>query len=144
MNSKQKLFTEFFKTMIKMRKMLDQSIAVPMDKRISTILQMQAMRYIDENPGLTAGELANGLQMSSSAITQLTDRLIEANLISRKHGKVDRRSIHFELTLTGKKHLQKSLKSIKERMSKILDPISEKDLKEVIRIFNTLLKKHNQ
>ena len=144
MNQKQKLFTEFFEIMRKMRKLLDQSIAVPMDQRITTILQIQALKLIDRNPGLSAKELADDLQMSSSAITQLTDRLVDAKLILRKPSQVDRRSICFKLSSTGKKHLQKSLESFKKKISKILAPMSEEDMKQVIRIFGDLLQKHSQ
>lgn len=144
MNQKQKLFSEFFLTMKKMRKLLDHTIDISPDKKISTMLQIQAMEYIQDHSGLTAGELATGLQMSSSAVTQLTDRLIDSDLISRKHSKIDRRAIHFELTSAGKKHLQESIELIKEKTSKILSPMSETDLEEVIRIFKNILKQHNK
>ncbi len=143
-NKKQELFSEFFTTMIKMRKLLEQTIAIPTDKRIATVLQTQALKIMSENPNLTAGELANKLKMSSSAITQLTDRLIESQLISRKHSQDDRRVIHFNLTSTGKKQLQKTLVMIKEKTSQILKPMSKKDLTEVIRIFNKILEAYNE
>ena len=142
MNQKQKLFSDFFRIMVQMRKLLNQTIDVPSHKKTSTILQRQALEYINNNPGLTAGELATGLQMSSSAVAQLTDRLISSKHISRKHSKTDRRTIHFELTSSGKIHLQKQLIIRKEVASKILAPMSENDLKEVIRIFNNILEKN--
>ena len=125
-----------------MRKLLSQTTDIPADKRISTMLQSQALEYINENPELSAGELAAGLQMSSSAVSQLTDRLIAAKFISRKHSKVDRRTIHFSLSLAGKRHLHKLLAKRKIEASKILGPMSENDLKEVIRIFNNVLEKN--
>jgi len=143
MNKNNQLFTEFFETMMEMRKILDQSIAIPMDKRVTTILQLQALKYINENPKLTASKLATGLKMSSSAITQLTDRLIDTKLISRKHSQIDRRAIHFKLTPAGEKHLQKSLELIKNKVGLILEPMPDKDLQEIVRIFNNFLEKHN-
>jgi MarR family transcriptional regulator, organic hydroperoxide resistance regulator len=141
-SQKQTLFSEFYKTMTRMRKLLNKTTDVPADKQVSTMLQSQALEYIDENPELSAGELAAGLQMSSSAVSQLTDRLIAAKFVSRKHGKADRRAIHFELTSIGKKHLHKLLARRKVEASKILGPMSENDLREVIRIFNNVLEKN--
>ena len=142
MNQKQKLFSEFFKTMIKMRKILDQTIDVSDNDKVSTLLQMQALEQIQEHSQLTAGELASSLQMSSSALTQLTDRMIDAKLITRVHSETDRRLVYLRLTSVGQKHFLKTMKSIKNKTSEILDPISEKDLKEVIRIFSEFLSKY--
>lgn len=144
MNQKQKLFSEFFKTMIKMRKILDQTIEASDNNKISTLLQMQALEYIQDHKQITAGDLASSLQISSSSLTQLTDRMIYAKLISRVHSKTDRRSIYLTLTDSGKKHLKKTMKSIEGETSKILAPMSENDLKKVISIFNNILEKQNE
>lgn len=142
MHKKQKLFSEFYKTMSQMRRLLSQTLGDPSRENISTMLQGQALEYINENPRLTAGDLAGGLQMSSSAVTQLTNRLLAVNYISRKHSQIDRRAIHFELTIVGKKHLHELLTNRKMVASKILSSMSENDFKEVIRIFNNVLEKN--
>ena len=142
MTQKQKLFSKFFKTMIKMRKVLDETIDASDDSKVSTLLQMQALEQIEKHSQLTAGELASALNMSSSALTQLTDRMISAKLISRIDSKTDRRLVYLKLTNVGKKHFQKTMKSIESKTSKILEPIAEKDLKEVVRIFSEFLTKY--
>ena len=142
MNDRQQLFSEFFGTMIRVRKILDQAFGLSGENKVSSMLQMQALEHIQQNSKITAGELASHLHMSSSALTQLTDRMIDAELISREHCLSDRRSVCLSLTSSGKKQFRERMKLIKTETSKILEPISDKDLSQIVRIFSDFLVQH--
>jgi DNA-binding MarR family transcriptional regulator len=139
---KQKTFSNFFYTLIQMRKILDQTLEGSGDNKIQTLLQVQALEILQKNPKIIASQIGSRLQMSSSAVTQLTDRLFESKLISRIPGEKDRRSVHLVLTSLGEKHLVETMKKIKQKTKKILDPIPEKDLNIIVNIFSSFLEKY--
>lgn len=140
--NKQKDFSKFFNTMLKMRKILDQTLDDADEGNVPTMLQVQTLKTIKENPLITASGLASKLQMSSSALTQMTDRLIKFQLISRKADKNDRRLIHLVLTPQGDQHLSQILKKLEENANQILAPISTQDLQTVVTIFENFLSKY--
>ena len=143
-STKQKDFSSFFNTMLKMRKILDQTLDDSHGNFVPTMLQVQTLKTIQENPLITASELAYKLQMSSSAITQMTDRLIKTRLISRKINKNDRRLVQLNLTPHGEKHLTQVLKKMEQKANQVLAPISTADLQTIVKIFNNFLKENEK
>ncbi|HNU62565.1 MAG: MarR family winged helix-turn-helix transcriptional regulator [Candidatus Bilamarchaeum sp.] len=142
--NKQKDFSKFFNTMLKMRKILHQTLDDTDGDNIPTMLQVQTLKTIKENSPITASELASRLQMSPSALTQMTDRLIKSKFISRKNDKNDRRLILLSLTNDGEQHLASILKRMEQKANQILDPISAKDLETVVTIFEDFLQKYEK
>lgn len=142
--TKQKKFSSFFNTMLKMRKILDQTLVDNNENNIPTMLQVQALKTIQENSLITASELASKLQMSPSAVTQMTDRLIKSKFIARKTDKNDRRLILLALTSDGKQHLALTLKKMEQKANKILAPISAQDLQTVVTIFENFLQNYEK
>jgi DNA-binding MarR family transcriptional regulator len=143
-SNKQKDFSGFFNTMLKMRKILGQTLDDSQDDNIPTILQVRTLKMIQENPLIIPSELAFKLQMSSSAITQMTDRLIKLELISRKIDKNDRRLVRLSLSSHGEQYLLKILKRMEQKANKILAPISAQDLQTIVRIFNNFLQEYEK
>lgn len=142
--NQQKDFSKFFNTMLKMRKILDQTLDDSDEDNIPTMLQVQTLKTIKENSPITANELALRLQMSPSALTQMTDRLIKSKFISRKNDKNDRRLILLSLTSDGEEHLASILKRMEQKANQILAPISAKDLETVVSIFEDFLQKYEK
>ena len=130
--------------MLKMRKILHQTLDDTDGDNIPTMLQVQTLKTIKENSPITASELASRLQMSPSALTQMTDRLIKSKFISRKNDKNDRRLILLSLTNDGEQHLASILKRMEQKANQILDPISAKDLETVVTIFEDFLQKYEK
>lgn len=143
-NNKQNKFSSFFNTMLKMRKILDQTLEDNHGDNISTMLQVQALKTIKDNSPITASELATRLQMSPSAITQMTDRLVKSKLITRSTDKNDRRLILLTLTNQGEQHLALILKKMEQKANKILAPISERELQTVVAIFENFLEQYEK
>lgn len=142
--NKQKDFSKFFNTMLKMRKILHQTLDDTDGDNIPTMLQVQTLKTIKENSPITASELASRLQMSPSALTQMTDRLIKSRFIFRKNDKNDRRLILLSLTSDGEEHLASILKKMEQKANQILAPISAKDLETVVSIFEDFLQKYEK
>ena len=131
------LVEQFLEVLVRFKRFLDQS--VPVDDRVGTLLQFYAVRFLDWHPDSTVGELAEGLQMSSSAVSQLTDRLVESGLIKRTNDSDDRRIVRLSNTVKGKAHLLLISKRAIKKGNEIFDKLSDEDLQEIIRIYNKFL-----
>jgi DNA-binding MarR family transcriptional regulator len=142
--AKQKDFSSFFNTMLKMRKILDQTLDDNNGDNIPTMLQVQTLKTIKENSPITASKLASRLQMSPPALSQMTDRLIKSRFITRKTNNDDRRLILLTLTNEGEEHLASILKIMEQKANQILSPISAKDLQTIVNIFEDFLKKYEK
>jgi DNA-binding MarR family transcriptional regulator len=65
--------------------------------------QLQALLCLHEQGPLKLTKLAEALEVIPSSATRLCDRLVAADLITRKTGTVDRREVVLQLTTSGKK-----------------------------------------
>lgn len=131
------LIEQFLETLVRFKRFLDQS--VPVDDRVGTLLQFYAIRFLDRHSDSTVGDLAEGLQMSSSAVSQLTDRLVELGLIKRTHDQDDRRIVRLSNTIKGKAHLLLVSKRVNKKGKETFAKLSDEDLQEIIRIYNKFL-----
>jgi DNA-binding MarR family transcriptional regulator len=136
-----KLLSEFLTKAVKVRRLIEQSSSF--EDKATTLLQIQALTYIFKHPKTPVGALANELSMSLSAVTQLSNRLSEANYIQRENSPVDRRIIWLSITPNGMEQIQLFKKQLEENHFKILSTVPESDLKELIRIFSNILEKQN-
>lgn len=131
------LVEQFLETLVRFKRFLDQS--VPVDDRVGTLLQFYAIRFLDRHSDSTVGDLAEGLQMSSSAVSQLTDRLVELGLIKRTHDQDDRRIVRLSNTIKGKAHLLLVSKRANKKGKEMFAKLSDEDLQTIIRIYNKFL-----
>ncbi len=136
-NYRTKLLSEFLSKAIKVRRLIEQTSSFE-DKAI-TLLQVQALVYINEHPKTPVGPLADELCMSLSAVAQLTNRLTEGHYIQRENDTTDRRIICLSTTPEGSKQIEVFKKQLDKKHFNFFSAISENDLKELVRIFNTIL-----
>ena len=142
MDSKKRILLEqFLDTMSKIRRFVDKLSPVNFQNKMATILQIHALTFLKENPKSTVGKLGKYLAMSSSSITQLTERLVKDNWVKRTYNPKDRRIVHISLTESGENQLRQMRRKRIEKMSRFLSYMPEKDLKEIVRIHTSLLEK---
>ncbi len=139
-NSKQSLIERFFVTTIKIRRVIDQMSNVSIEDKVATMLQMQALTYLKDRPKITVGELGSELHMSSSAIAQLTDRLVNSKFVIRETDDLDRRIVRLELTKDGKKELIKIHTKMLKKINKFASYISSEDLETIVNVQSRVLK----
>jgi len=132
-----KLVAEFLNKAVKVRRLIEQTSSFE-DKAI-TLLQVHALTYIHEHSETSVGSLADELSMSLSAVAQLTNRLADAEYIQRKDSSTDRRIICLSLTPKGEEQIEIYHKQLETNHFRFLSAIPENDLKELIRIFTTIL-----
>jgi len=138
---KQILFLEFIQLVERMRKFSEKISGKGLEAPGITPLQVQALDYIKENPGTPVRGLSEHLSISSSAISQLTDRLFALKLIDRKSDSSDRRSVLVSLTKKGGEDLKKFKKKQIKDINFITKYMSTDDIEQMIKIHRNVLKK---
>ena len=136
----QKTIDEFIHVNQEIKEVMERKSSINYDTKVVPRLQFFALKYISQNSGLTVGELADVLMMSSSSIAQLIERLINKGWIKKVEDKDDRRIFHILLTDKGEKEVVKMDEVFFKKMSSMLSLISEQDVKEIWRIQKNLLK----
>lgn len=132
-----KLLSEFLNKALQVRRLLEKFSSFE-DKAL-TLLQTQALKFINLNTETSIGSLAKELNISLSSTTQLTNRLVGGGWVNRKNDPNDRRIITLSLSPNGQKQLQVSTKKLFSSHYALLTSIPESDLKEMVRIFTNIL-----
>lgn len=73
-------------------------------------------------------DLAERLRMSSSAATQLVNKLVEDGRLTRTADRKDRRRIRLALTPAGSRQLLQAKKRRIETLGRLLEPLSDTEL----------------
>ncbi len=132
---------EFLEQFTKMMRVIHR-IALPRNifdtESVITPLQLEASLYLRMHPKSTVSALGGYLQLSSSAIAQLTDRLAKSGFIKRENNPRDRRSVILSLTPRGEQVFSRLHKARIEKMEELIALLPEKDVKELGRIFKNL------
>jgi DNA-binding MarR family transcriptional regulator len=138
--SKQELLNQFMQSLMRIRRIAEQSFVISTKDKSTTLLQNQALLYLKNRPESTVGELAKKMGLSSSSAAQLIERLINLNVIKKIIDKNDHRIIHLILTKRGQIQTEISHCILSEKVGNVFFQMPEEDLKEVVRIFTKFLK----
>lgn len=106
----------------------------------STMLQLEALMYVNENGPVTMKDFSEHLLMSMSSATQLAERLVGNKFLERIFDENDRRVIKLHITKEGKLEITKQKTRMKEMIKTIYKGLSDKDLKEYLRILKLIFK----
>ena len=139
--NRQKLIKQYIAVIMKWIRIVRLSSNVSLKDKVTTILQMQALLYLRKHSHATVGELAGELNMSSPAAATFIDRLFDSNWITREDDPHDRRITRLVITKEGKTKLALIQRKHFEQMNEIVSLMPEADLKEMIRIMETAIKK---
>ena len=83
--------------------------------------QRLALRIIEVTPGITAGKLADALDLHRSTVSGLVNRLEELGLLTRRGDRRDRRVVTLELTAAGRKLTARTVVTIEVALSQLID-----------------------
>jgi DNA-binding MarR family transcriptional regulator len=98
------------------------------------LMDVQALRRIDHDPGISAGELARSLWMAESAVTAVLNRLEAAGLIVRQRASRDRRVVRLVLTDRGKALLEETERMHLDQVSRRFSALSVEDLDQLANL----------
>jgi DNA-binding MarR family transcriptional regulator len=96
-----------------------------------TPLHFEIMKLLDEEGGLPVVEIGKRLVLAKAHMTQLVDKLVEKEMITRKSDPGDRRVTLIYLTGKGKRCLESLHSSIGDALEKALSSLSENDLRDL-------------
>src|SRR5262245_21759998 len=76
-------------------------------------------------------DIANAMEISSSAATQLVDAPVHAGFVVREEGTKDRRLVQLRLSAKGKKHIASMKEKRIAEMEGLFDSLTDTDLEEL-------------
>jgi DNA-binding MarR family transcriptional regulator len=103
--------------------------------------QWFVLTLIEHSKKTNIKEIAEALEMSSSAATQLVDVLVQAELVLRQEDPEDRRSVQLELSPKGKKHIAATKEKRISEMAEVFDTLTDSELKEFVRLHKKITSK---
>lgn len=144
------IITEYFDTMHSMRRLMmclgeshDTKVSSS-SKQVLTRAQIGVMMLITHRNMHTVKAIADHLGVSPSAATQIVNGLVDANLVDREPNSGDRRQVDITITIKGKKFLQATKKTMQQRFTEILEPLTATELLELTRIQKKILDHFNK
>ena len=100
--------------------------------------ELRTMAGIAEEDGITPKQLATSLELTSGAITAITNSLVERGLVSRSAQAHDRRSLLLALTDTGHALMEATYERYQEALSSATSGLATSDEELLVRALSTL------
>jgi DNA-binding MarR family transcriptional regulator len=102
-------------------------------------VDFSVLRLVDLAGELSPGELAELTLRSTGGMTQVVDRLVKQGLVGRTPDPSDRRKVLVALTPKGKRLVDQAQSSYARERSRVLGPLSERELRDVDAAVRRLL-----
>lgn len=100
--------------------------------------QYYVLRYIYKRGVCTSTELADVFAVNKSAITAMTNRLVEKGMIARGKDEDDRRVISLTLTEKGKMWLVETERKVYELVETMMTKLSHEEIEQFIQTYEKL------
>ncbi|XWN53576.1 MarR family transcriptional regulator [Anoxybacillus flavithermus] len=100
--------------------------------------QYYVLRYIYKRGVCTSTELADVFAVNKSAITAMTNRLVEKGMIARGKDEDDRRIIALSLTEKGEQWLVETERKVYELVETIMTKLSHEEIEQFIQTYEKL------
>ncbi|EGL83641.1 regulatory protein MarR [Caldalkalibacillus thermarum TA2.A1] len=100
--------------------------------------QFFLLRYIQRCGQCTSTQLADAFVVNKSAITAITNRLVNKGFLERKRDPRDRRLVCLELSPAGKKWLYATEEKIYQLVKKVITHFSQQEIETFINTYEKL------
>ncbi len=104
-----------------------------------TMTQLRVLFHLRVDEGLTAGCLADRLDVSPSALTRIMDRLVRNSLVRREAGGDDRRVVLHYLTDRGRQTIEEIERSARASMYRWFGQLEPHQLERLVLALRDLL-----
>ena len=91
-----------------------------------------------EPEGVSASRIADMSSITPGAVTQFVDALVNRGLVSREGDPNDRRVVKLKITQFAESSLEKLKKEHRASMERVLSPLSDEDIRQLIDILSKL------
>ena len=118
------IITQFFRAeMRRNASFLTESLSVP---------QFRMLAFLDRHPGASLSQVAEHLGVTKATASNLTERLVQKNLVSKVENPQERRHVVLNLTEIGKYHLQQVRAMTSARIASVLADLPKEQLQSVV------------
>jgi DNA-binding MarR family transcriptional regulator len=104
--------------------------------------QLEALFLLSKQP-LTIKNLAELLKITGGAATQIVNNLASEGFVERFSNNTDRRKVDIKLTPEGKIKFEKLKTAYLDRLSDILEPVSDEQLRTLVHNMEKILTQIN-
>lgn len=104
--------------------------------------QLEALFLLSKQP-LTIKNLAELLKITGGAATQIVNNLASEGFVERFSNNTDRRKVDIKLTPEGKVKFEKLKSAYLDRLSDILEPVSDEQLRSLVHNMEKVLSQIN-
>lgn len=106
--------------------------------------QSVVLYFVAKRKKSNVKEIAEKLNVTSSAATQLIDGLVKNGFLEKTEGQDDRRIVNVAITEKTKKQIARMQERILERIQEILSPLSEEEFKTYLKITQKIAENLNR
>ncbi|MDZ7958326.1 MAG: MarR family transcriptional regulator [Aulosira sp. DedQUE10] len=97
-----------------------------------SIPQFRTLAFLDRHPGASLSQVAEHLGVTRATASNITDRLVQKNLVSRVENPQERRHVLLNLTEIGKYHLQQVRSLTSARIASVLTHLPKEQIQSVV------------
>ncbi|WP_425388087.1 MarR family winged helix-turn-helix transcriptional regulator [Ectobacillus panaciterrae] len=101
--------------------------------------EFSVLRALYANSPQMASQIASEVNVTSSHITAVTDRLVKKELVMRKRSDSDRRIVYLEITDKGREVAEKLENLRKEYYKEKFGGWSDEEMQKVLELFDRVL-----
>ena len=105
-----------------------------------TLPQYRVLMLVKHRGSMSISELRNQLKIAQSSASEMVERLVQQNLLSREKDPNDKRITLFKLSKKAEKILEWRKDTMEDCYRKVLNPLSQKEQQELVSAFETILK----
>lgn len=127
MDAREDLIQQIFEEMTMIKRTMASQHGRPSELNIP-LAQGKLLYIVSQREGLSIKEIAEVMQVTGSAVTQLVELLVKADLLVRESDPNDRRILRISLSPEGFKKLKELKKFFLEQTGKLLSPLSDEEL----------------
>ena len=103
-----------------------------------TITQLRVLFLLRAEPDLSAGALAERLDVTPSTLTRIMDRLVRNALIERVPAKEDRRLVLHSLSDAGRELVEETERRYRAKMDRVLSRLNEQQVARLVEALRDL------
>lgn len=97
-----------------------------------TITQLRVLFALRREDGLSAGALAELLNVTPSTITRIMDRIVQHSLVRRDVGDDDRRLVRHRLTDIGRTTIEQMERVFRGRMDRVFAQLNDDQVERIV------------
>ncbi|HSX57954.1 MAG TPA: MarR family transcriptional regulator [Candidatus Saccharimonadales bacterium] len=100
-------------------------------------------RLIKEKEGISVKEIASSLNVTSAAVTQMVDQLVEKEMVTREEDPNDRRSQIIKLTPKARERIESFRANMVEKFGPAFDNLDNEEVSQLTTLLGKINKQEN-